>query len=27
VDLWTGEEETRCFACDHAIFKKQQVNH
>ena len=23
VDLWSGEEETRCFACDQALFKKQ----
>ena len=27
VDLWTGEEETRCFACNHAIFRKQRFNH
>jgi len=27
VDLWTGEEETRCFACDHRIFKQQRFNH
>lgn len=27
VDIWTGEEETRCFACDHAIFRKQRINH
>jgi DNA-directed RNA polymerase subunit RPC12/RpoP len=26
VDLWSGEEETRCFACDHEIFKKQQAD-
>jgi DNA-directed RNA polymerase subunit RPC12/RpoP len=27
VDLWTGEEETRCFACDHAIFRIPRFNH
>ncbi len=27
VDIWTGEEETRCFACNHRIFNKQRVNH
>lgn len=27
VDLWTGEEETRCFACDRRIFSKQRMNH
>jgi len=27
VDIWTGEEETRCFACGHAIFRKQRFNH
>ena len=27
VDIWTGEEETRCFACDHRIFNKQRLNH
>jgi len=27
VDLWTVEEETRCFACDHRIFKQQRFNH
>jgi DNA-directed RNA polymerase subunit RPC12/RpoP len=26
VDLWSGEEETRCFACDHEIFRKQQAD-
>jgi DNA-directed RNA polymerase subunit RPC12/RpoP len=27
VDIWTGEEETRCFACNHRIFNEQKVNH
>jgi DNA-directed RNA polymerase subunit RPC12/RpoP len=27
VDIWTGEEETRCFACGHRIFTQQRVNH
>jgi len=27
VDIWTGEEEARCFACNHMIFNKQRVNH
>jgi DNA-directed RNA polymerase subunit RPC12/RpoP len=27
VDLWSGEEETRCFACDHRIFKEQRLDH
>ncbi len=27
VDIWTGEEETRCFVCDHSIFNEQRVNH
>lgn len=27
VDIWTGEDETRCFACDHKIFNTQRMNH
>jgi len=27
VDIWTGEEETRCFACNHMIFNQQRINH
>jgi hypothetical protein len=27
VDLWTGGEETRCFVCDQAIYKKPHVDH
>jgi DNA-directed RNA polymerase subunit RPC12/RpoP len=27
VELWTGGEETRCLACDYAIFKKQRLDH
>jgi DNA-directed RNA polymerase subunit RPC12/RpoP len=27
VDLWTGEEETRCFACEYIIHKKQRSAH
>jgi DNA-directed RNA polymerase subunit RPC12/RpoP len=26
VDLWSGEEETRCFACNNEIFRKQRVD-
>jgi len=27
VELWTGGEETRCFACDHTIYKKPWISH
>jgi len=27
MDIWTGEEETRCFACDHKIFNAQRISH
>jgi DNA-directed RNA polymerase subunit RPC12/RpoP len=27
VELWTNEEETCCFACGHAIFEAQRLNH
>lgn len=26
VELWSGEEETVCFACDHTLFKEQQAD-
>ena len=25
VELWSGEEETCCFACDHKLSRKQRV--
>lgn len=27
VDLWTGEDETRCPTCDQEIYKRQRVDH
>jgi len=27
VDIWTGDEEARCFGCDHRIFTKQRIDH
>ena len=27
VDIWSGDEETRCLACEHQIFKKQRAAH
>jgi DNA-directed RNA polymerase subunit RPC12/RpoP len=27
VDLWTDEDETRCYICDYKIFQKEKTIH